>query len=159
MRMRDRCFVCLFCFFASLVGFAQQKDTVQHSIQRNEMEELKLNKETLEAIKAGTLIGPMPERWQQRHYSENELLEGNIPKESEMTNRDSIPALRLSREDIRRLKAYDKVYHRKKTVNDPQTIANPHINLSFDNLLSFLFRPDLRQQMRNKKRATAYKTY
>ena len=157
--------VCLVYFFTSLICFAQQNDTLkQHpvSTQQNEIEDIKLNKEALDAIRNNTFIGPQPERRRPDRFLEKEVLErvpNRILNEDDWINPDSIPSLQISDYFIKQLKAESKIHHRKTTVNDTQTLANPHIRLSFNDILCFLFRPDLRIKMQNKKRAHAYKTY
>ena len=164
-----RYYIFLFYLSASLiVGYAQQPDTLKHdsvSLRQNP-EEQKWNKEMLEAIKKGTLIGPEPERKQSRRFPEKDLLENLSTKDlnneewmQSLKNPDSIQALQISDKRRKEFAAISKMYHRKTTVNDPQTIANPHITVSFDEILCYLFRPDLRTKMKNKKRAKAYKNY
>ena len=157
--------ICVFLFlcFTAWTCYAQQKDTLKHSSPQ-EIDDLQLNRE--DAIRKKPFIGPPPEHLRTNRGSENESLKRLLREEphkggrkQDVINGDSLPALRISDEEIKMWKALDKIYHRKTTVDDTQTLANPHIKVSFDEILCFLFRPDLRAKMRNKKKANAYKTY
>ena len=144
-----------------MAGYAQQNDTLKHNpatLQQRETEDLKINREALETIKNEFLIGPMPERKRPVSYSENELMEIKSRKQN-MENRDSIQALQFSDNFIKQLVADSKIHHKKTTVNDTQTLANPHIKLSFDDILCYIFRPDFRAKMRNKKHVSSYKNF
>ena len=160
----NRFYVCLFFFLTSFaVGFAQQKDSLKHSPvpSMQDSEELKLNKETLDAIRNGTLIGPLPERRPKNRDLENRYYKdiSAAKRNQELLDTDSIMALRISDDQKEEWKAWGLVHHKRTTVDDPQLLANPHISLSFNDLLCFLFKPDMRAKMRNKKHAKAYKTY
>jgi hypothetical protein len=155
----------LFWFFASLTIHAQQNDTIKHSpesLQKIEIDEHIINQDVLDAIRNGTFIGPIQEQRRSTKFSiDEEIFRDNMRDNlnQHLNNRDSIPATMISDRQIKELKALSKVYHKKTTVNDTQTLANPHISVSFNDFLCYLFRPDLRAKMRNKKKATAYKTY
>lgn len=148
----------VFFFFVSLGCYAQQSDTLKYLEQG---EELKLNQETLDAIRNGTLIGPPPpERKRINPDVENDLK--RIAKEKsldEANKKDSVQRIPISDKQIQMMKDASRIYHRKTTVNDTQTLANPRIQLDFNDILCYIFRPDLRAKMKNKKRAQAYKTY
>ena len=157
----------IFLFYlltSSIVGYAQQPDTLKRdsvSLQQNP-EEQKWNKEMLKTIKNEPFIGPEPERRRPNRFSERDLLEGlstNELSDEEHINQDSIQALQISDRQRKEFVALSKIHHRKTTVDDTQTLPNPHITLSFDDILCYLFRPDLRAKMKNKKRAKAYKNY
>ncbi len=155
-------FVFLFLCFTVLKGYAQQTDSLKHSQLYQEADELKLNQETREAIRNKTLIGPLPERQPLRRIPENEPLtglSGNKLRNETTQNKDSIFTHTVSEHFIKQMKAEERIFHKKTTVNDTQTLANPHIKVSFNDILCYLFRPDLRNKMRNTKQAMAYKSY
>jgi len=163
----NRYIVFLCFFFASWSGYSQQKDTLKvnpASSSQQETEENKLNIETQDINRNKTLIGPLPERSRPNRFLENELPEA-VAKEKiidegqNLMNQDSLPSIQVSDRFVKELKAASRIYHKKTTVDDSQSLANPHIRLSFDDILCFLFRPDLREKMKNKKRLKAYKSY
>jgi len=145
----NRYIVFLCFFFASWSGYAQQKDT------------LKVNPVSSEQQK--TFIGPPPERSRPHRLLENGMSEAVakdkiVDEGNNLMNQDSLPTLQVSDRFVKELKAASRIYHKKTTVDDSQTLANPHISLSFDDILCFLFRPDLREKMKNKKRLKANKS-
>ena len=166
--MKRRYIFLFYLLTSSIVGYAQQPDTLKHDSVplQQEQEGQKWNKEMLETIRNGTLIGPEPERKRPSRFSEKDLLEGlstnelrNEEQMQSLKDLDSIRALQISDRQRKEFVALSKIHHRKTTVDDPQTLPNPHITLSFDDILCYLFRPDLRAKMKNKKRAKAYKNY
>ena len=165
----NKYYVCLLYLITSLTGYSQQTDTLKHSpglSRSQESDELKLNRETQDDIRNRPFIGPLPERTRTNRFFEDEMPAG-ISRETivdeghkqDNNNQDSIPALQMADAFNKEMKALSKIYHQKTTVDDPQTLANPHITLSFNDILCYLFRPELRAKMRNKKHANAYKTY
>ena len=159
-------FVCFYILLSSSLVYSQQKDTlIQKPVfSQQDQQELNINKKMPDAIRDG-FIGPMPERRRSNQYLENDISDDRTLRKldeseqlQELADKDSILFTRISDAERRMLAAL-KIIHKKTTVDDTQTLANPHISVSFDDILCFLFRPDLRLKMKNKKRAKAYKTY
>lgn len=155
--------VLLSLFFIPFLCRAQERDSLKITSESPEEEELRLNQKTWDAIKAGTLIGPEPERKRTRNVDEQELRSlaggglGEDLVDSLMT--EDAPGLWVSDGDKKRLKGWRDIYHHKTTVDDERTLPGMHVKVSFEDFFRYLFRPTERAKIRNKKRAKAYKTY
>jgi hypothetical protein len=125
-----------------------------------------LNIETLDAIRKGTLIGPEPEHKKSKQRINGSVIKSltgdglkeNLP-DGVVAGRDSVSGLRVDKKALRDAAGLSKVIHRKTEVNDQKELANPHVSLSFENVLRTIFWPSHRLKMKNKERAKAYKTY
>ena len=156
-----------FWFFFFLNGYwchAQVQDTLQSKRVPLEQEEPKLNKETLEAIRKGALIGPEPERKKIKFPVDEDgirALAGDGMKENlpDSVTEQETSGLRVNQRVLNEVAGLSRVAHRKTTVNDDKEMAYPHVRLSFEDILRTIFWPSHRLKMRNKKRAKAYETY
>ncbi|MDR1223011.1 MAG: hypothetical protein LBL07_09075 [Tannerella sp.] len=152
--------------FNSYYCHAQDQDTLKTKHIPVGEDEPKLTIETLDAIRKGTLIGPEPEQMKSKQHIDESVMKSltggslkeNLP-DSIVSRQDSVSRLRVDKSALRRAGGLSKVMHRKTAVNDQKELANPHVELSFENILRSICWPSYRLKMKNRKQAKAYKTY
>ncbi|MDO4704300.1 DUF4858 domain-containing protein [Tannerella sp.] len=191
--MEKRCVLFLILGLQVCIAASAQKDwSAKDSLwlQRvlSGQEKLKLNEETLRAIRSGTLINPAPA--QQMKHSPLELpivksFDSIIRPESHRKlhllppsvfmlydlNKNNKSAndpdratnksggMMLSERQIEEMKILMKMNVKKTTVDDQRTLPSPYITFSAEDIARSIFWPSHRAKKRNARNAQAYKQF
>ena len=176
------------CIDASAQKDWSAKDSLWLQRVLSGQEKLKLNEETLRAIRSGTLISPAPTPEQQMKHSPLELpivksFDSIIRPESHRTlhllppyvfslygpeNHSATDPYRginkaggmmLSERQIEEMMILMKMNVKKTTVDDKQTLPSPYITFDAEDIARTIFWPSHRAKKRNARNAQAYKQF